>query len=168
MHVIHLAAPALPLREFVRFYAHREVREVRASGVASVHPVPARAFPILEFVFGDRIRVVYSDSAILRMSPRAVVIGLQTHCRSELQFQGTTECFVILFQPTGLHRLFSAPAQDLTDRAYDAHSVLGILVSRLEQMLGETDDFKERARIADEFLLRRCLRARTCERISAA
>jgi AraC-like DNA-binding protein len=165
MHVIHLAAPALPLREFVRFYAHREVR---TSGVASVHPVPARAFPILEFVFGDRIRVVYSDPAVVRMSPRAVVIGLQTHCRSELQFQGTTDCFVILFQPTGLNRLFSTPAQELTDRAYDAHSVLGIPVSRLEQMLGETNDFRQRARIADEFLLGQSVRARACERISAA
>lgn len=35
-------------------------------------------------------------------------------------------------------------------------------------MLGETNDFRQRARIADEFLLRQSVRARACERISAA
>jgi AraC-like DNA-binding protein len=165
MHLIRLASPAWPLREFVRFYARREVR---ISGAAVVHPVPARAFPILEFVFGDRFRVLSADSSLIQMSPRAVVVGLQTHCRSRLQFRGEVECFVIMFQPTGLHRLFSTPVDELTDRAYDAHSVLGVFVSHLEQTLGDTQNFRQRVRIADQAILRYSLRARSLDRISTA
>jgi len=165
MHVIHLASPAPPLREFVRFYAHRTVR---IGSDAVVHPVPARAFPLLEFVFGDRFQQVSSsDQSLIQMSPRAVVVGLQTHCRSRLRFSGTVECFVIMFQPTGLYRLFSTPVREITDRAYDAHSVLGAPVSRLERMLGEADDFTGRVRIAEQFLLPYSLRARARGPISA-
>jgi hypothetical protein len=165
MDLIRLASPAWPLREYVRLYAHREVR---VGGTAVVHPVPARAFPILEFVFRDRIRVLSADQSLIQMSPRAVVVGLQTHCRSQLQFQGEVECFVIAFQPTGLQRLFSTPVDQLTDRAYDAHSVLGAFVSQLEQRLGDTQTFGQRVRIADQAMLRYSLRARAFDRISAA
>lgn len=165
MHVIRLASPALPLREYVRFYA---LRQVRVGGAAVVHPVPARAFPLLEFVFGDRFQVLYRDRSMVETSPRAVVVGLQTHCRSQLQFQGAVECFVILFQPTGLHRLFSTPIRELTDRAYEAHSVLGAFVSQLEELLGGTKNFGERVRITDRFLLRHSLKAQRFDRISAA
>ncbi len=158
MHVIRIASPAPPLREFVRFYAHRTVR---IKGDAVVHLVPARAFPLLEFVFGDRFQQVSSsDQSLIQTSPRVVVVGVQTHCRSRLRFSGRVECFVILFQPTGLHRLFSTPGQEITDRAYDAYSVLGALVSRLEQVLGDTDNFIDRVRLADNFLLPYSLRAR--------
>src|ERR1051326_5525610 len=127
MDLIRLAAPASALSEFVRFYAHREVR---TGEVSVVHPVPARAFPILEFVLGDRLKVIYRDGSPEETSPRAVLIGPRTRCFSKLKFHGAVQCFVVLFQPAGLHRLFSVPVQELTDRAYDAHSVLGMFVSR--------------------------------------
>jgi AraC-like DNA-binding protein len=165
MDLIRLASPAWPLRGYVRLYAHREVR---VGGTAAVHPVPARAFPILEFVFRDRFRVLSADQSLIQMSPRAVVVGLQTHCRSQLQFQGDVECFVIVFQPAGLQRLFSTPVDQLTDRAYDAHSVLGAFVSHLEQRLDDTQNFGQRVRIADQAMLRYSLRARPVDRISAA
>ena len=152
MDVIRLANPAPPLRHLVRFYAHREVR---AGEHPVVHRVPARAFPLLEFIFNDRIQVLYRDGSRPEASPRAVLVGPQTQCRSRLKFQGTVECFVILFQPAGLQRLFPAPVQELTDRAYDAHSVLGPVITRLEQRLGDCKGFPERVRMADSFLLGR-------------
>ncbi len=165
MHVIRLASPAPPLREYVRFYAHREVRIGQAS---VVHPVPARAFPLLEFVFGDHFQVLHPNQRVVEISPRTVVVGLQTHCRSRLQFQGTVECFVILFQPTGLNRLFSTPMHELTDHAFEGHSVLGAVVSQLEEVLGDSKNFGDRVRIADQFLFRHSHKARAFERISAA
>lgn len=165
MHVIRLASPAPPLREYVRFYAHREVRIGRAS---VVHPVPPRAFPLLEFVFGDRFQVLYPNQTVTETSPRAVVVGLQTHGRSRLQFQGTVECFVILFQPTGLNRLFSTPIHELTDRGFEGHAVLGAFVSELEEVLSDTKNFGERVRIADQFLFRHSHKAHAFDRISAA
>jgi AraC-like DNA-binding protein len=165
MHGIRLIRPAPQLRGCVRFYAQREVQ---IQGAAVVFPVPARAAPLLEFVFGDRIEVSYRPHSLVLTCPRAVVVGLQTHCRVQLRLQGTIECFVILFQPTGLHRLFSIPMHELADRDYEAHSVLGAFVSQLEQRLGECRSFRERARVADQFLLRRALDVRGCDGISAA
>ena len=99
MDVIRIGTPVPPLREFVRFYAHREVR----TGMTSViHPVPARVFPILEFVMGDRFHVIYRDGSPMETSPRAVRIGPVTHCHSRLQFRGAVECFVVMFQPARL------------------------------------------------------------------
>jgi AraC-like DNA-binding protein len=154
MHVIRYVQPSLPVREYVRYYAHREVRLYHD---VVVHPVPARAVPILEFDFGDPIRVLNLEQSVEFASPTAVVIGMTTHCRLQLRIQGVLECFAILFRPTGFHRLFSVPMQELTDRAYEAHSVLGALASRLEQRLGECRTFEERVRVADEFLSRRAL-----------
>jgi AraC-like DNA-binding protein len=165
MHSIRLSSPARPLREYVRFYANRSVR---TCGDLVVCPVPARAFPLIEFVFGDRFQVLYPSQSRTETSPRAAVVGLQTHCRSQLQFRGSAECFVILFEPTGLHRLFSIPARDLTDRSYEARCVLGAFVSQLEEALGGTSKFEERVRIADRFLLPHSSKVRSFERISGA
>jgi AraC-like DNA-binding protein len=165
MHVIRLASPAPRLREYVRFYAHREVR---IGGAAAVIRVPARAFHLVEFVFGDAFQVLYPDQSRVDTSPSAVVVGSQTHCRSQLKFLGAVQCFVIMFQPTGLHRLFSTPVPELTDCSYEAHSVLGAFVSQLEQQLGNTKNFDERVRITDRFLLCLSPNARAFDRISAA
>jgi hypothetical protein len=165
MDAIRLGSPAPPLQEYVRFYAHREVRV----GAATVtHPVPARAFPLVEFVFGEPFQVLRSNGSLLATSPSTVVVGAQTHCRSRLKFRGAVDCFVIMFQPTGLYRLFSIPIPELTDRAYEAHSVLGAFVSQIQQRLGETTNFEERIRITNRFLLRHSLKARAFDRISAA
>jgi AraC-like DNA-binding protein len=165
MDVIHLSNPAPPLRAFVRFYAHREVR---VCGAEVVHPVPARAFPIVEFILRDRIQVLHRDEPRIETSPRTVLIGPQTHCHSRLKFRGIVECFVIAFEPAGLHGLFSVPMRDFTDHAYDARSVLGPFVSGFEERLGECRSFSERVRIADAYLLRH-RGVRPCSgRISAA
>ena len=165
MHAIRLIRPAPQLREYVRYYAERRVR---VHDAVVVHSAPARAASVLEFIFGDPIRVLVLEKSLEVPSPRAVVVGMQTCCNVQLQLQGTLECFVILFQPTGLHRLFSIPMQELTDRNYEAHSVLGPIVSRLEQHLGECTTFEERVRIADEFLSRRALYVGGLDGISAA
>ena len=165
MDVIRLVSPVTPLREFVRFYAHREVR----AGEASVeHPSPARIFPVLEFIFRDPIQVMYPEDSRVETSPRAVLVGPQTRCQTRLEFRGTVESFVILFQPTGLQRLFSVPLQELTDRHYDAHSVLGRSISQLEQMLGGCRSLAERVLRADAFLLRRVAPTDSPDRIAAA
>ena len=165
MDLIRLSKPAPPLRSIVRFYAHREVR---LRGGAVVHPVPARAFPLLEFVLGDSIGVLHRDDPHVVTSPRTVLVGPQTHCHSRLRFRGVVECFVVLFQPAGLHRLFSIPMQELTDRALDARFVLGAFASRFEQMIADCRTFSERVRLADSYLLRRVLEAHHSDRISAA
>jgi AraC-like DNA-binding protein len=165
MHRFRFQRPAPGLERFVRYYAQREVR-LRENAV--VHPVHARAAPLLEFIFGDRFKIVSAQNAIEKLSPRAVVVGSQTRPNGRLEICGNVDCFIILFQPDGLHRLFSLPMRELTDRNYEAHAVLGAPISRLEQRLGNSGAFEERASIADEFLLRLSLNRRGLPGISAA
>jgi hypothetical protein len=75
MHAIRLIKPAPPLRAYVRFYAQRSVRI--DDGIV-VHPITARATPLIEFILGDRIQVFYHDPALMQTSPRSVVVGTQT------------------------------------------------------------------------------------------
>ena len=165
MHAIRITRPGLQLRGLVRFYAHRAVR---LKDTVVVHPVTARATPMLEFVFADTIRVHYNGQRLEEMSPRAVLVGVQTHRRLHLCLQGNIECFVIMFQPGGLHRLFSIPMQELTDRNYEARSVLGPCVSELEQRLADCRTFEERVRTADDFLFRRSVSVPSFQAISEA
>lgn len=162
MHRIRFIRPAPGLEQFVRFYSQRDAR-IRDEVV--VHPVHARAAPLLEFIFGDRIKV-FVGNRYVATSPDVLIVGAQTQSNAELRIQGTLQCFVILFQPDGLHRLFSLPMRELTDRNYDARGALGPVVSNLHQRLGECESLEERVRIVDQFLLQRSMKLRGVEGIS--
>jgi AraC-like DNA-binding protein len=157
--------PAPGLEPFVRFYVQREV-QIR--GPAVVHPVPARAAPLIEFDFGDPIDVLDYQHRTQRKSPKVVVVGPQTYRRVEMQLQGALESFVIMFQPDGLHRLFAIPMHKLTDKDYEAHSVLGAFISRVQTRLAGCKSLQERARCVDGFLLHRAIDSRSYDGISAA
>lgn len=165
MHRIRFQKPAPALEQFVRFYVQREA-QIR--GAAVVHPVPARAAPLIEFDFGDPVNVVDHRQRVQRKSPAVVVVGPQTYRRVEMQLRGALESFVIMFQPDGLHRLFSIPAYKLTNQDHEGHSVLGAFVSRLHTCLGGCKTLEERARCTDGFLLRRAMDSRGYDEISVA
>jgi AraC-like DNA-binding protein len=165
MHRIRFHRPTPALEQFIRFYVQREVR---IRGTAVVHPVPARAAPLIEFDFGDPVNVLDHEQRAQRKSPAVVVVGSQTYRRVEMQLRGALESFVIMFQPDGLHRLFAIPMHELTNQDHEGHSVLGTFVSRLHTCLEEYKTFEERARCADGFLLRRAMDSRSYDVVSAA
>ncbi len=162
---IRFHQPALELEQFVRFYIHRAVQ---IQGAPVVHPVPARACPMIEFDFGDRVEVLYGAQLAPIESPRAVVVGPQTYRRLEMQVRGILESFVIMFQPDGLHRLFSLPMHELTDQDFDAQSVLGSFISQAQQRLGNARSIEERVRLANELLTRQSLHSPSLDGIGAA
>ena len=147
---IRFLRPDIALRDVVRFYVQREA-SLRDTDL--VHPVPARAATMLEFVFSEPFEIHWCDRPIIETTPRAVLIGLQTHRRVRLVIRGILESFCIVFQPAGLFRLFSIPVAELTNHDYDAHGVIGPSISSLHERLGESNAFDGRARIADQFLL---------------
>jgi AraC-like DNA-binding protein len=165
LHAIHFLSPSAGLREHVRFYCQREVR--LQSAAAIVHPVPARAAPMIEFIFGDRFKVHACASGAGMPAFGGVVVGLQTHRRVELVMRGTLDAFSIFFQPSGLNRLFGIPMDELTNHHYEARAVFGTSMSALEQSLGACRSFEERARLMDRWLLNRT-RALTSDNVSAA
>jgi AraC-like DNA-binding protein len=153
MHLIRLAGAAPGLAHYVRFYAHQQAR---LGNDSLVHPIPARATPLIEFQFGDPCEVHWCDRPLVERPPRVVIVGLQTYRRVRLQMTGTVESFVIFFQPTALHRIFSLPMHELTNTDHDARAVLGNWVDELEERLSESRSFEERIRIANTFFLGRC------------
>lgn len=152
---VRFSSPALGLERFVRFYVQREVR---ISGAPVIHPVPARAATMIEFGFADAVDVVGRDG-VRRKSPPVVLVGSQTRRMFDLHLKGTLQHFVTMFQPDGLQRLYDLPMPELTDRAYDARTVLGSSISRVWQMLGDLGSFEGRVRFMNELLLRQSLRA---------
>src|SRR6516165_2412482 len=58
-HGIRLVRPLPALEPFVRYYGHRNAR---LGDTVVVHPVHARAAPILDFKFGDAALYIPADS----------------------------------------------------------------------------------------------------------
>ena len=148
--------PSSGLKPFVRFYTEREVQ---ITGAVIIHPAPARTCPMLGFYFRDSMTVKDNGRQLLRTSPKAVLVGLQTYQRIEMHLTGHLQSFYIMFRPEGFHRLFTIPMDQMTDADYDARSVLGQFVSHFEDRLSECNSFNERVCLAEYALINRVLRA---------
>ncbi len=85
-----------------------------------------------------------------------------------MQLRGTLESFVIMFQPSGLHGLFSVPMTELTNLDYEADTVLGKFVTDAWQRLAECRSFAERVRFVEGLLLRRLLQLKSESGVGAA
>lgn len=162
-HGIRLVRPATGLEQFVRYYAQREGQ---LGNAVVEHPVHARAAPLLEFIFGDRVIFIGSNNKPPQISPRSVIVGMQTHRRGTLHIRGRQDSFVILFQPAGLNRVFALPAQEFTNHDFDAESVLGPAIAHLQEQLADCLSLEERASMANRFLLRRAAAAGTLDGVS--
>lgn len=157
--------PGPGLEQFIRFYVQREARILDA---AVVHPVPARATPMIVFEFADLTHVLSRNECAPRVSPAAVVVGPQTNRFGEMHLRGALETFVIMFQPDGLHRLFLIPMHELTDREHEAHSVLGSFISNLRERLGNTRSFNERVGVVNQVFLRQAFQSPGFDGVAAA
>lgn len=149
---LECAPPVAALRDHVRYF---QQREAQLTATTLIYPIAARPEMILEFYLQERYLVRLCESGAQDLAPRAVVVGPCTCRRAELVLHGRFDVFTIHFQASGFHRLFRVPMTELTDRAYDAQSVIGPVVSEIEQKLAEASNFQERIGLASEFLLQR-------------
>jgi len=130
--------------------------EIRSTGGgdATINlPIPARSIGCIEFTFGVPYSIRHLDRMRLEITHPATLVGAKTHQRIQLESQGHTETFTILFQPTGLQMMFGLPGSLLVDEHYDAGAVLGSRLPELREMLGEAGSFEERVQIANGFFL---------------
>src|ERR1700753_3902836 len=109
-HGIHLVRPAPALAPYVRFYGHRSAQ---LFDTVVVHPVHARAAPILDFEFGDADVSFVPANGLSFHTCRSTLIGVQTGRRGELHIRGTVDTFAIVLQPDALDLLFHLPAQEI-------------------------------------------------------
>jgi AraC-like DNA-binding protein len=160
-----MCRPAPGLEPFVRFYVQRAMK---ISGPPVVHPVTARAVPMILFGLGAPYNVLIHKPLVLQKSFTVTVVGPQTHRRVDLHLQGAIEDFAIFFQPDGVYRLFSIPMSELIDQAFEGHAVLGAFISQVYQRMGECESFEERVSLLNELLLRRAHTSPGFDGISAA
>jgi AraC-like DNA-binding protein len=165
MPLSQFSRPTRCLEPFVRFYIQRDVR---LGGATVVHPVAARPAPMIVFDFNDPTNILHYAQNEVQKSPRAVVVGPQTYRRLEMQLRGALDTFVIGFQPDGIYRLFSVPTIELTNLDCEAHSVLGSMITKLGERLGNAKSFAERMQFVEEVLLPRALLSGGRDGISAA
>jgi AraC-like DNA-binding protein len=155
--------PVAALRNCVRSFQQREAKPGAAT---IIYPITARPDQILEFYFKERYIVHSYESGVRDLAPRAVIVGPCTHHGADLVLNGRFDVFTIQFQPAGFHQLFGVPMPEITDRAFDARSVLGRAVAELERKLADAADLDERTRIATEFLLGHAHRPTTIDAVA--
>ena len=153
------------MRPFIQFYAQAEVSR---RDPLVIRPVPARASPCIEFVFGDRFKVRYRESKEEVTTPATALVGMLTRPHATLLHQGTFQSFVIIFQAHGLTDLFGLPSSEVTNHTYDADAVLGKPITELEQRLGNCESFQQRVSVANQFFAERLKRARAVDRMAFA
>jgi AraC-like DNA-binding protein len=165
MFPIHFQIPTIALRTFIQFYTQAEV-SLRDPLV--IRPIPARASPMIEFVFGDRFKVRYWQSRDDVTTPATALVGMLTRPHATLLHQGTFQSFVIMFQVHGLTDLFGVPPSEVTNHTYDADAVLGKPIRELEQRLGNCKTFQQRVSVANHFFAERSKHAQAVDRMAFA
>jgi AraC-like DNA-binding protein len=143
------ALPVTALRDYVRGFEQREA-DIESN---VVFPIAARPHQFLEFYLQGKYLVESCDSRARDVVPRAVVVGPSTYRSVDLVLHGHLDVFTIQFQPSGFHQLFGVPMPELTDRAWEARSVLGPSLCGLERRLADAPSFRERVQLATNFLL---------------
>lgn len=146
------ASPVAALYDYVRCF---QQREADIGNAAITFPIAARPDQFLEFYLKQRYIVRSCETGTREAAPRTVVVGPCTYRRVELVLQGRFDVFTVHFKPAGFHHLFGVPMPELTDRAYEARSVVGHLASQIEELLAEAEGFCERVNIVTALLLKR-------------
>src|SRR4029077_7810736 len=131
-------------------------------------PIPARASPMIEFVFGDRFKFRYWGLPDEATVPAASLVGVLTRPHATLLHQGTFQSFVIMFQVHGLTDLFGVPLSEVTNRTYDADAVLGKPIRELQQRLSNCETFRQRDSVANHFFAERLKHAQAVDRMAFA
>lgn len=156
MHSMRHLRPAPALRSMVRYYVERE-SDLGTRTV--IHPIPARACPIIEITLHGLVHVRQHAAAQERPGPQTVLVGLQTGRERELCLRGKLHSFCIVFQPAALHQLFWVPMHELTNQEVSGLALLGSPLRGLEERLLNASCMEERVQVANEILLACCSRA---------
>ena len=81
---------------------------------------------------------------------------LSGHCTGpyDLVISGELRMFSVSFKPLGASMFFSVPMKEFFGCIVPARLIWKETIERLEGMLAETDDFNQKVRLVEEFLVR--------------
>jgi AraC-like DNA-binding protein len=153
---IRKQAPHPALRGIVRSFGER-----RASlgSHELTWPLAARPHQIIDIYLRDPFRLRLDDGRALQTAPQIVVVGPQGSRRIQLYLSGEIHVFNILFQPTGLHRLFGVDMRMLINEGIPAGDVLGKSAAELNDAVRLAPDFSSRVAAAERWFGRMLERA---------
>ena len=161
----HFQTPTIELWPFIQFYI--QVKRSRWDPLV-ILPIPARASPMIEFVFGDRFKFCDWGSQNEETVPAASLVGILTRPHVTLLHQGTFQSFIVMFQAHGLTDLFGVPASEVANHTYDADAVLGKPIRELEERLGNCETFQQRGSVANHFFAERLKHVQAVDRMAFA
>ena len=147
---LSIRKPCPQLTEVVWSYGYKNVQFLNRP---FTHRVTAKAAPVLEFMFGERPLLRHELMGTTTRSPVSLLIGPHTKPGTQLELSGGFESFAIVFRPVGLHKLLGFPIHEISNEGADAASVIGRVVKRMGEMLGNCSTFEERVELANQLLL---------------
>jgi len=148
---------------FLRDYiSHFELRELTVLNRRGVRPIPARPSQMLVFHLRATAGCDLLDHRTGQVvpTPSAGVMGPQTFRAVDALWLGNFRLFVVVFGPTGFHRLVGVPMVELANRVYDASELLGGSVRQLHEELHGAAGLEQMAQIAEAYFNRMAERAR--------
>jgi AraC-like DNA-binding protein len=125
-------------------------------------PVAARPHQILDIHLAEPFRV-RTDGGPARRVPETLLVGPQTFPHAQLYLSGRVHIFNILFQPTGLNRLFGVDMRSLVNQDPAASDVLGKAAARLGDAVRSAPDFPSRVRAAERWFATQLEHCRAAE-----
>jgi AraC-like DNA-binding protein len=146
-------APAPALAPFVRCYSYREFD---TKGVDITKPWHATHEITMPFFFDALpVKLVNPQTgAIIQRGKPCGVIGLATQYNGEMTFNGHYAFFQISFKPNGFHKIFGLPPGAFTNLIVHAGAVFNSEIQSFHEQLANANGLRERATLADAFLLR--------------
>lgn len=129
-------------------------RSGHSPGPGMIVPLPGRPAQFLEIYLNDPYRVS-TDGGDFDRAPEAVVVGASSRHSARLWLEGTIRAFHIAFQPTGFHRLFGVPMDQLADRGTPVEAFGSRALAELVDVVRLQKDFEGRIAAAEAWLAHR-------------
>jgi AraC-like DNA-binding protein len=159
--------PSPVLQDYV---SHFELRELVVLETRGIRPLPARPAQLLIFHLGDISGSDLLDhrTGEIVATPPVGILGPQTFRVADALWKGRFRDFVVAFRPTGFHRLFGIPMNEITDRVVEASQLLGAGVRQLHECLQSAIGLDAMAHVTESFLRGWLPRARPFHPIQVA
>ena len=152
------------------YVSHFELRELVVLETRGIRPLPARPAQLLIFHLADISGSDLLDhrTGEIVATPPVGIMGPQTFRVADALWKGRFRDFVVAFRPTGFHRLFGIPMNQLTDRVVEASQLLGSGVRQLHECLQSAIGLDDMAQVTEDFLRAWLPRARPFHPIQVA
>jgi AraC-like DNA-binding protein len=145
-------SPHPALQHFVKAYWYIRVRANTNTILSPLAPIPEHC---LYFYPKDKLQVHLKSKHIT--TPDNVITGQQVS-RQNLIVPRDYLMFKVIFQPSGLFRLFDVPMTIFADSYEDLALVLGNEIKEVREKIEETEDFKTMIEAVETFLCKKMMR----------